>query len=37
MIKRVFLIVMDSFGVGALPDAHKYGDEGSNTLKLQKA
>lgn len=29
---RTFLIVIDSFGVGALPDAHKYGDEGSNTF-----
>lgn len=31
MIKRVFLIVLDSFGIGALPDAAVYGDEGSNT------
>lgn len=31
--KRVFLIVLDSFGVGELPDANLYGDEGSNTLK----
>lgn len=31
-IKRVFLIVLDSFGIGALPDAAEYGDEGSNTL-----
>ncbi len=31
-MKRVFLIVLDSFGVGQLPDAQKYGDEGSNTL-----
>lgn len=30
--KRVFLIVLDSFGIGALPDAAEYGDEGSNTL-----
>lgn len=29
---RVFLIILDSLGVGALPDAHLYGDEGSNTL-----
>ncbi|BCV21760.1 phosphopentomutase [Moorella sp. Hama-1] len=29
---RVILIVLDSVGVGALPDAAKYGDEGSNTL-----
>lgn len=33
MIKRVFLIVLDSLGIGALPDAAKFGDEGSNTLK----
>lgn len=33
MIKRVFLIVLDSVGIGAMPDAHLYGDEGSNTLK----
>ena len=32
MAKRVFLIVMDSFGVGESPDAYKYGDQGSNTL-----
>ena len=32
-IKRVFLIVLDSFGVGELPDAEKYGDNGSNTFK----
>ena len=31
-IKRVFWIVLDSFGVGELPDADKFGDEGSNTL-----
>lgn len=31
--KRVFLIVLDSFGIGEMPDAGKYGDEGSNTLK----
>lgn len=29
---RVFLIVLDSFGIGQLPDAAQYGDEGSNTL-----
>ena len=33
MTKRVFLIVLDSCGVGELPDAAKYGDVGSNTLK----
>lgn len=30
--QRVFLIVLDSFGIGEMPDAHLYGDEGSNTL-----
>ncbi len=30
--KRVFLIVMDSVGAGALPDADKYGDVGTNTI-----
>lgn len=30
--KRIFLVVIDSLGVGALNDAHKYGDEGTNTL-----
>lgn len=29
---RVLLVVLDSVGIGALPDAGKYGDEGSNTL-----
>ncbi|MGE5454526.1 MAG: phosphopentomutase [Methylocystaceae bacterium] len=32
MIKRVFLIVLDSVGIGELPDAAAYGDLGSNTL-----
>ncbi len=32
-IKRVFLVVLDSAGVGELPDAKEYGDVGSNTLK----
>ncbi|MDT8859835.1 phosphopentomutase [Alkalihalobacillus sp. MEB130] len=30
--KRVFLIVMDSVGIGEAPDAADFGDEGSNTL-----
>lgn len=30
--RRVFLIVMDSVGIGALPDAAAYGDEGAHTL-----
>jgi phosphopentomutase len=32
MINRVILIVLDSVGIGALPDADNYGDTGSNTL-----
>ena len=32
-MKRVFLIVLDSVGIGEMPDAKTYGDEGSNTLK----
>ena len=30
---RVFLTVLDSFGIGYMPDAKDFGDEGSNTLK----
>lgn len=30
--KRVFLIVMDSVGCGALPDAELFGDAGTNTI-----
>ncbi len=29
---RVFLIILDGLGVGALPDAADYGDAGTNTL-----
>lgn len=32
MINRVITIVLDGFGVGESPDAHVYGDEGSNTI-----
>ncbi len=32
-MKRVFLIVLDSFGIGEMPDAAAYGDAGSNTLR----
>ena len=32
-MKRVFLIVLDSFGIGAMPDAAAFGDPGTNTLK----
>lgn len=33
MSKRVFLIVLDSFGVGAAPDAAQFGDIGADTLR----
>ncbi len=32
-IKRIFLIVLDSFGVGEMPDAADFGDKGANTLR----
>ncbi len=32
MAKRAFLIVLDSMGIGEMPDAADWGDEGSNTL-----
>ena len=31
--KRIFLLVLDSLGVGEADDASNYGDVGSNTLK----
>jgi len=31
-LERVLVIVLDSCGVGALPDAARYGDEGASTL-----
>lgn len=31
--KRVFLIVLDSVGIGEQPDSYKFGDEGSNTIR----
>lgn len=31
-MKRIFLIVLDSFGIGAMPDAIDFGDKGANTL-----
>ena len=31
-MKRIFLMVLDSFGIGALPDAAQFGDVGVNTL-----
>ncbi len=33
MSERVFLIVLDSFGIGEMPDARDFSDEGSNTLR----
>lgn len=32
-MKRIFLIVLDSVGIGEMPDAAEFGDEGSNTLR----
>lgn len=31
-MKRVFLIVLDSFGIGEMKDAEAYGDKGTNTI-----
>ena len=31
-MKRIFLIVLDSFGIGAMPDSEQFGDVGVNTL-----
>ncbi|MBW8898245.1 MAG: phosphopentomutase [Massilia sp.] len=31
-MSRAFILLLDSFGLGALPDADKYGDTGANTL-----
>ena len=33
MAKRVFLIVLDSLGIGEMPDSSEFNDIGSNTLK----
>ena len=33
MGKRIFLFVLDSFGIGAAPDAADFGDAGTNTLR----
>lgn len=32
MINRVTIVVLDSVGIGEMPDADKYGDQGSDTL-----
>lgn len=31
-MKRVFIMMLDSFGIGGAEDAHKFGDQGANTL-----
>ncbi len=37
-MKRAIIIVLDSVGIGELPDAAEYGDTGSNTLiNIKKA
>ncbi len=36
-MKRVIMIVLDSFGIGEAPDAADYGDVGSNTLRTVAA
>ena len=33
MTRRVFLVVLDSFGIGAEPDADLFGDVGANTIR----
>ena len=36
-MKRVFLIVLDSFGIGEMEDAASYGDYDVNTLRSVSA
>lgn len=36
-MKRVFLVVLDSVGIGEMPDASNYGDVGSNTIAAAAA
>ena len=36
-MKRVFLIVLDSFGIGQMPDSESFGDVGVNTLRACEA
>ncbi|MFS1537602.1 MAG: phosphopentomutase [Candidatus Phlomobacter fragariae] len=31
-MKRIFIMVLDSFGIGATPDSDRFGDAGANTL-----
>lgn len=37
IMKRIFLIVLDSFGIGGMEDAAQYGDVGVNTLRTVSA
>ncbi len=37
MAKRAFLIVLDSVGIGEMPDVSLWGDEGSNTLQAVRS
>ena len=30
--RRILLIVLDGAGIGAMPDAHEWGDAGSDTI-----
>ena len=32
MVNKIIVIVLDSVGIGELPDAYKFGDDSSNTL-----
>ena len=32
-MRKAMIVVIDSFGIGALPDADQYGDSGANTAK----
>ena len=36
-VKRVFLIVLDSFGIGQMPDAEAFSDRNVNTLRSCQA
>ena len=36
-MKRIFLIVLDSCGVGYEPDADKFGDVGADTLRRKES
>ena len=35
--KRVFVIVLDSLGIGAMPDSEKFGDKGVDTFGHREA